>query len=204
MDRTFLKSDIFLVEEVHLEGDVAIVAKELEKEAELLRGELIWDIDTEEIKSILEEDVRVAEAVVEKEIPNKLTIRIRGKRPQYYVLYEGQIYSLDGEKKPFSFLDEFSMKDFPILSVKNMDEIEELIKILERTKGKQLEKLISQLYIEDENCIKIVLLDGTILKTRPDVLEEKYNLAERLYLKLKADGESLEYIDIRFADYIVK
>ena len=93
---------------------------------------------------------------------------------------------------------------FRSLSVKTLEEIEELLIILERIKGKQFLDQVSQLYIEDKNCIKIILLDGTIVKTKTNVSEEKYNLLARLYWRLKSDGESLEYIDIRFGDYIVK
>lgn len=204
VDNFFLKSDIFFLDEISLEGDIGTVSKELEGEVALLKGRLIWDIDTDKLEEILEEDVRVEEATVRKQIPNKVTIRIKGKKPHFYILYSGKIYSLDEEKKVFSYLEEFPMKDYPILSIKDMEEIEELTEILERIKGKQLESLVSQLYVEDENCIKMVLLDGTVIKTKQEVSEEKYSLLERLYLKLKSGGDPLEYIDIRFRDYIVK
>jgi len=204
MDKNFLKTETFFIKNVNLQGDTQLLSKELEVAAEALKGELIWDIDTSEIEAILEEDVRIEKAMVEKKIPNELTIKIKTKRPRNYILYKEQIYLLDGEKRAFSYMDEFPIMDLPILSVKRMDEIEELWEILERLKGKQLEKLISQLYIKDENCIEVILLDGTIIKTKSDVTEEKYNLAERLYLKLKSEDEALEYIDIRFGDYIVR
>ncbi len=203
-NKTFLRSDVFRINEISIEGDVSLFSSELKEESDFLKGQYIWDIDTEKITEILKKDVRVEDVKIEKKIPNKVRINIRGKRPAYYILYKNNIYVLDKDKVPFSYFDEFSIRDFPILSIKNIAEIEELTKILERVKGKQLEKIISQLYVEDENCIAIVLLDGTILKTRTNVLEEKYDLAERLYLKLKTDGVSLKYIDIRFADYIVK
>ena len=204
VDRNFLETEIFYIEEVSLEGDVDIISEELEKGIALLTGNLIWDIDTKKIEEILEEDVRIKKATVKKEIPNKLRIKIESERPKYYILYKNEIYSLDKEYNIFSYLEEFPLKDYPILSIQNMEEIEELIKVLERIKGKQLSYLVSQLYIEDENCIKMILLDGTVIKTRQDVLGEKYDLLERLYLNLKTGETLLEYIDIRFGDYIVK
>lgn len=204
MDKFFLKSDIFLLDEISLEGDIGIVSKELEGEIALLDGRLIWDVDTRRLEEILEEDVRVEEATVKKQIPNRVTIKVKSKTPQYYILYREKIYSLDEERKIFSYLYEFPIKDYPVLSIKDMDEIEELIEILERLEGKQLEGLVSQLYVEDKNCIKMVLLDGTVIKTKQDIPREKYSLLERLYLKLKSSGDTLEYIDIRFGDYIVK
>jgi len=204
VDNYFLKSDVFLLDEISLEGDIGIVSKELEGEVALLKGRLIWDVDTDSLEEILEEDVRVEKVTVKKRIPNKVTIKIKGKKPHFYILYRGKIYSLDEGKKVFSYLDEFPIKDYPVLSIKDMGEIEELTEILERIKGKQLEGLVSQLYVEDKNCIKMVLLDGTVIKTKQEIPEEKYSLLERLYLKLKSGGDPLEYIDIRFGDYIVK
>uniref|UniRef100_UPI003FF1317B cell division protein FtsQ/DivIB n=2 Tax=Fusobacteriaceae TaxID=203492 RepID=UPI003FF1317B len=63
--------------------------------------------------------------------------------------------------------------------------------------------LISQLYMKDENCIEIILLDGTIIKTNLDVEDEKYKVLETLYNEL-AKTKKIEYIDIRFNDFIVK
>ena len=204
VNKHFLKTEIFAIEEIDLEGDVDIMSKELEKMVDLLEGEYIWDVDTLKLEEILEDDIRVKNAQVKKEIPNKLKIEIQSKTPKYYVLYKKKMYSLDEERKIFSYLEEFSRRDYPILSVKTLEEIEELLIILERIKGKQFLDQVSQLYIEDKNCIKIILLDGTIVKTKTNVSEEKYNLLARLYWRLKSDGESLEYIDIRFGDYIVK
>lgn len=204
VNKHFLKTEIFAIEEIDLEGDVDIMSKELEKMVNLLEGEYIWDVDTLKLEEILEDDIRVKKAQVKKEIPNKLKIEIQSKTPKYYVLYKKKMYSLDEERKIFSYLEEFSRRDYPILSVKTLEEIEELLIILERIKGKQFLDQVSQLYIEDKNCIKIILLDGTTVKTQTNVSEEKYNLLARLYSRLKSDGESLEYIDIRFGDYIVK
>lgn len=204
VNEKFLKTDIFTVEEIYLEGDVGVISKELEKVENLLTGNYIWDVDTLKLEEILEEDIRIEKAMVSKEIPNKLRIEIKSKKPEYYVLYNKKMYSLDEEKKIFSYLEEFSRRDYPILSVKTLEEIEELMIVLERLKGKQFFSFVSQLYVEDKNCIKIILLDGTEVKTKTDIPEEKYNLLARLYSRLKNEEESLEYIDIRFGDYIVK
>ena len=204
VNKKFLKTDIFTLEEIELKGDVDVMSKELKKVKDLLIGHYIWDVDTLKLEEILEEDIRVEKAVVSKEIPNKLKIEVKSKSPEYYVLYNKKMYSMDEEKKIFSYLEEFSRKDYPILSVKTLVEIEELMIVLERIKGKQFLSFVSQLYVEDENCIKIILLDGTEIKTKTDVPEEKYSLLARLYSRLKKEQKSLEYIDIRFGDYIVK
>lgn len=102
-----------------------------------------------------------------------------------------------------SYLEETPVRDLPLLLIKKEEQIPELLKILKKLR-KKIEKLISQIYIYNKWCINFVLFDGTIVKTDNSVEEKKYEVAERLYSELKLNHNDLEYMDIRFSDYIVK
>jgi len=52
--------------------------------------------------------------------------------------------------------------------------------------------------------IKILFNDGVYIKTDSTVDKKRYEIAKRLYKKLKNEGKEFKYIDIRFEDYIVK
>ena len=52
--------------------------------------------------------------------------------------------------------------------------------------------------------MNIILNDGVYIKTDGTVDKKRYEIAKRLYKKLKNEGKEFSYIDIRFEDYIVK
>ena len=66
-----------------------------------------------------------------------------------------------------------------------------------------LKNLVSQIYKRDKNCVEIVLTDGTVIKTDFEVEKEKYKIVENLYYEL-IKTKKIEYIDLRFNDFIVK
>ena len=68
--------------------------------------------------------------------------------------------------------------------IKDESELEKLLQLGKRLDDSLLKILISQLYMKDENCIEIILLDGTIIKTNLDVEDEKYKVLETLYNEL--------------------
>jgi cell division protein FtsQ len=204
MDQSFFKKDIFKVEKVWIFGDVKLTQKELEKEMGILVGEYIWDVDGEAIEKVLREDIRIEDVSVKKVLPDEIRVKIKEKEPFYYAQYMNKIYTLDKNGKLFAYLEETNTRDLPLLLIKNEDQIPKLLSISEKIKGKKFEKLISQIYTYNRDCINLVLFDGTIIKTNNNVEEKKYDVAERLYSELKLNRNDLEYMDIRFSDYIVK
>lgn len=204
MDQVFFRKDIFRVEKVWIFGDVKLTQKELKKEMETLVGEYIWDVDEDAIERMLEEDIRIEDARVKKHLPDVIRVEIEEKDSCYYAQYRDRIYAVDKKGKIFAYLEETTARDLPLLLVKTEDQIPELLSISEKIKGKKFEKLISQIYTYNKDCINLVLFDGTIIKTDGNVEDEKYDVAERLYSELKLNQNDLEYMDIRFSDYIVK
>ncbi|WP_319371454.1 FtsQ-type POTRA domain-containing protein [uncultured Ilyobacter sp.] len=204
MDQIFIQRDIFRVEKVWIFGELNLTSREVKKQMGTAIGEYIWDIDTKAIEEILKEDIRIESVKVKKILPDEIRVEIKEKDPSYYAQYKDRVYTVDENGNIFAYLEETPIRDLPLLLVKKEDQIPELLKILKKIKGKKIEKLISQIYIYNKWCINFVLFDGTIVKTDNDVEERKYDVAERLYSELKLNQNELEYMDIRFSDYIVK
>jgi len=204
MDQIFLQRDIFRVEKVFIFGDINLTQREVKKQMGTVIGEYIWDINSKAIEGILKEDIRIENAKVKKILPDEIKIEIKEKDPSYYAQYKDRVYTVDESGKIFAYLEETPVRDLPLLLIKKEEQIPELLKILKKIKGKKIEKLISQIYIYNKWCINFVLFDGTIVKTDNSVEEKKYEVAERLYSELKLNHNDLEYMDIRFSDYIVK
>lgn len=199
----FLTLDFFKVKEIKIEGSPKMLSRELIEMIKIIYNSNIWDIDLKGLEEYLEKDMRIERAKIRILDLGKIEIDIKERELAYYLQTKNRIYLIDTNGKKFGYLKERLEKDTYFIVIKDESELEELLQLGKRLDDSLLKILISQLYMKDENCIEIILLDGTIIKTNLDVEDEKYKVLETLYNEL-AKTKKIEYIDIRFNDFIVK
>lgn len=199
----FLTLDFFKVKEIKIEGSPKMLSRELTEMIKIIYNSNIWDIDLKGLEEYLEKDMRIERAKIKILGLGKIEIDIKEKELAYYLQTKNRIYLIDTNGKKFGYLKERLEKDIYFIVIKDESELEKLLQLGKRLDDSLLKILISQLYMKDENCIEIILLDGTIIKTNLDVEDEKYKVLETLYNEL-AKTKKIEYIDIRFNDFIVK
>ena len=199
----FLTLDFFKVKEIKIEGSPKMLSRELTEMIKIIYNSNIWDIDLKGLEEYLEKDMRIERAKIKILGLGKIEIDIKERELAYYLQTKNRIYLIDSNGKKFGYLKERLEKDIYFIVIKDESELEKLLQLGKRLDDSLLKILISQIYIENENCIEIILLDGTIIKTNLDVEDEKYKVLETLYNEL-AKTKKTEYIDIRFNDFIVK
>lgn len=199
----FLKLDFFKIKRVNIKGEPKLLLRELTELGKTTYNNNIWDLDFKSIEDELKKDVRVKNASVENNTLGELTISIEEKELFYYAQIKDKIYLVDSEGVVFGTFNEKEKKDIPLISVKEKEEIKSLLNVLVLMDDYLLKELVSQIYIKDKNCIEIILVDGTIIKTNEEIKREKYKVVETLYSEL-VKSKKVEYIDLRFNDFIVK
>ena len=199
----FLTLDFFKVKEIKIEGSPKMLSRELTEMIKIIYNSNIWDIDLKGLEEYLEKDMRIERAKIKILGLGKIEIDIKERELAYYLQTKNRIYLIDTNGKKFGYLKERLEKDTYFIVIKDESELEKLLQLGKRLDDSLLKILISQLYMKDENCIEIILLDGTIIKTNLDEEDEKYKVLETLYNEL-AKTKKIEYIDIRFNDFIVK
>lgn len=199
----FLTLDFFKVKEIKIEGSPKMLSRKLTEMIKIIYNSNIWDIDLKRLEEYLEKDMRIERAKIKILGLGKIEIDIKERELAYYLQTKNRIYLIDTNGKKFGYLKERLEKDTYFIVIKDESELEKLLQLGKRLDDSLLKILISQLYMKDENCIEIILLDGTIIKTNLDVEDEKYKVLETLYNEL-AKTKKIEYIDIRFNDFIVK
>ena len=100
-------------------------------------------------------------------------------------------------------MNEQKIEDLPFIVASTEGEIKEITKILNNILDKNTRDSISQIYILDEKEIVIILEDGVKFKIDKKTNKEKYSIAVQLYLKMSKERK-IDYIDLRFDDYIIK
>lgn len=199
----FLTQDFFKIKEIKIEGSSKMLSRELTEMIKIIYNNNIWDIDLKGLEEYLEKDVRIEKAKIRVLGLGKIEIDIKERELAYYLQTKNGVYLIDKEGEKFGYLREKLEKDTYFLVVKNDDELKNLLELSKKLDDTLLKILVSQIYVKDENCIEIVLEDGTIIKTNLEVEDDKYKVLETLYNEL-AKTKKIEYIDIRFNDFIVK
>lgn len=199
----FLTLDFFKIKEIKVESNSKILSSELTEMTKIIYNSNIWTIDLESLEKYLKKDVRIEDVKIKVLSLGKLEIDVKVKEVAYYLQTKDRVFLIDSNGNIFGYLKEQQEKDTYFLVVKDFDDIEKLLELSKRLDETLLKVLISQIYIRDYSCIEIVLLDGTIIKTNLEVEDEKYKVLETLYNEL-AKIKKIEYIDIRFNDFIVK
>lgn len=113
------------------------------------------------------------------------------------------MYLLDKEGKIYGYLNDLKTKDFICIVTQKVEDIELLIEILGKIEATDFKDVVSQIFVEDNKCVNVVLVNGAILKTNREVKKEKYDISSYLFFNLSAK-KRIDYMDLRFEDYIVK
>lgn len=199
----FLNLDFFKIKKISIEGNSKILSNELTELVEKLYNTNIWEIDIKKLEEYLKQDIRIKDVEIENPDLGLLKIKIYEKELAYYVQIGGKVYLLDDSGKIFGMLKEKPEKDIYFIVARDENEIAQLLGLSKELEDSILKNLISQIYTKNKDCIEIILLDGTIIKTNLLVDKEKYKILETLYNEL-IKTKKIEYIDIRFDDFIVK
>lgn len=199
----FIGSPYFNIEKINLINPLNILDADYRDYFGKFKGKNIWEIDFEKIENKIKEDVRVKDVAIRKELPNRINIKIEEEQPFAKLKYKDGFYFLNNYGEIFSFEKEYDSMDAVIINVKELNEIDILIKAVDELYKTSGDKLVSEVYTDDKDRIVFILLDGTKIISDESVGWEKYNTAFVLYEELIKQGKDVNYIDIRFVDFIV-
>lgn len=202
-EKEFFKNDLFTVKKVKANETSLYLSRDIEKIQEQLRDKNILEIDIDFLERLFDNDIRIKKSTVKITAPGELNILIEERKPKYYAQIRNQVFLMDEEGTIFAHQDEKEKMDLPIFSAKNSEEIKQMLGIISDIQRESFQEMISQMYIKDKHCTVLVLTDGAMIYTNDKVHKTKYDIVETLYSNL-ITTKKIEYIDLRFQDYIVK
>ena len=212
LPQNFFRLDYFNINKVNVTDNSKMLHDELTKLTEKLYNKNSIYIDSNEIKEFIEKDIRVESATVEKKSLGEIDIDVKGKDLAYYAVIGKNIYLTDKEGKIFAYLNEKEVEGVPFIIANNEEEIKEISEFLNEISDLAIFKKISQIYKVNDKEFIIILTDGVKIKTNrakdnDEISKEKENkrylIAEQLYFNMSKERK-IDYIDLRFNDYIIK
>ena len=211
--QNFFRLDYFNIDKVNITDNSKMLQNELTKLAEKLYNKSNIYIDSNEIKDLIEKDIRVESAKVEKNSLGEITIDVKEKDLVYYAVIGKNIYLTDKEGKIFAYLNEKEVEGVPFIIANSEEEVKEISEFLNEISDLAIFKKISQIYKVKDKEFVIILTDGVKIKTNRikdsnnEINKEKENkrylIAEQLYFNMSKERK-IDYIDLRFNDYIIK
>ena len=213
LPQNFFRLDYFNISQVNITDNSKMLQNELTKFSKKLYNKSAIYIDSDEIKSFIEKDVRAESVTVEKTSLGEITIDVKEKDLAYYAVIGKNIYLADKEGKIFAYLNEKEVEGVPFIIASNEEEIKEISEFLNEISDLAIFKKISQIYKVNDKEFVIILTDGVKIKTNrikdsnDEINKEKENkrylVAEQLYFNMSKERK-IDYIDLRFNDYIIK
>lgn len=212
LPQNFFRLDYFNINKVNVTDNSKMLHDELTKLTEKLYNKNSIYIDSNEIKEFIEKDIRVESATVEKKSLGEIDIDVKEKDLAYYAVIGKNIYLTDKEGKIFAYLNEKEVEGVPFIIANNEEEIKEISEFLNEISDLAIFKKISQIYKVNDKEFIIILIDGVKIKTNrikdsDEISKEKENkrylIAEQLYFNMSKERK-IDYIDLRFNDYIIK
>lgn len=212
LPQNFFRLDYFNINKVNVTDNSKMLHDELTKLTEKLYNKNSIYIDSNEIKEFIEKDIRVESATVEKKSLGEIDIDVKEKDLAYYAVIGKNIYLTDKEGKIFAYLNEKEIEGVPFIIANNEEEIKEISEFLNEISDLAIFKKISQIYKVNDKEFIIILTDGVKIKINrvkdnDEISKEKENkrylIAEQLYFNMSKERK-IDYIDLRFNDYIIK
>jgi cell division septal protein FtsQ len=196
----FKKKSLFNIVKVEINVKNKKLVSDLIDSMESFKGKNILEIKEEEIREILLKDIRVKDIIIKKQMPDILVFGIEEKIPFTYVEYKGNIYIADDKGTLYGYMKESKKYNMPLFRISEEKDIREFIKLIKKIKYKGS---ISQVY-RVKNGIALTVDNGMKIITDLDVNREKYEIVKKIYELEKNKKNEIEYIDLRFEDYIIK
>ena len=212
LPQNFFRLDYFNINKVNVTDNSKMLHDELTKLTEKLYNKNSIYIDSNEIKEFIEKDIRVESATVEKKSLGEIDIDVKEKDLAYYAVIGKNIYLTDKEGRIFAYLNEKEVEGVPFIIANNEEEIKKISEFLNEISDLAIFKKISQIYKVNDKEFIIILTDGVKIKTNrakdnDEISKEKENkrylIAEQLYFNMSKERK-IDYIDLRFNDYIIK
>lgn len=199
----FLKLNYFNLTKITISENSKILHRELTNLTKNLYNKNNFDIDYKELKKIFKKDIRVEDVEINEIALGEIEINIKEKDFLYYASIKNEIYLVDEKGRLFGYMAEKRKESSPVIVAKTSEEVEEITELLNKISKLILYDYVSQVYKKTDDEYRMVLVDGIEVKTNFEVDEKRYKILEILYSDMRKK-QKIEYIDIRFDDYIIK
>jgi cell division septal protein FtsQ len=201
------------VEKIEVDGNRLLAAENIIKQSGVKVNSGLYDFDLKEIENNVNRISYVKTAIIQRELPSTLSIKIIEREP-IALISSGALYYIDSDKKMMQYNYYKEILDLPIITGVKLDSsntspvLDTVINILITLKKDyaDLYNQISEISVKNKNQIIIYSNNNCvpILIGSEDIMHKLENLNYfwkdfAIYENLK----NIEFIDVRYNDQVV-
>ncbi|QUH26768.1 cell division protein FtsQ/DivIB [Serpentinicella alkaliphila] len=207
-----INSDLFTLKKINVTGNSDVAYDAVIDVSGLIYNRNIFQYNLEEIKFNIEKHSYIESAEVTKKLPGSINISIKEREKYAIIPYMGRYIYIDYKLNVIDVFDEYIHKDLVLINgseilnisvgqrivSQNNEKLESVIKILEAAKVASINNMISEINIEDNNTVRLVIVNGieALIDLESDAAYIVVSLKEIL-AKLTSNNKNI-VVDMRF------
>ena len=208
-----LKSPRFAVASVEVSGQSRLSREAIETAAAIEPGSNIFTLDTREVVARLEALPLVRHAAVIRSLPNRVAIAVEERRP-FTLVHAGRLHWIDEQGIDLGSEARAVALGTPVISGLGADDLVpdapsgraaaglSLLRLLLRS-GEGLLNSVSEIDMSRTEGPVLYTLDGVEVRIGKEDWEARLGRLLGVLAQLKASGETVTAIDLRFRDQVV-
>ena len=208
-----LRSPRFEIASVEVSGQSRLSREEIETAAAIEPGSNIFTIDTREVVARLEALPLVRHAAVVRSLPNRVVITVEERRP-FTLVHAGRLHWIDEHGVNLGPESRAVALGAPVISGLGVSDLERdaaggraatglsLLRLLMRS-GDGLLQSVSEIDMSRAEGPVLYTLDGVEVRIGVEDWEARLARLLGVLAQLKASGETVTAIDLRFRDQVV-
>lgn len=208
-------SPMFALKQVEIKGQTSLTEDEIFRIMGVYRGESLVLIQPDESARLLMQDLRIAQASVQRVFPAGLVVQLRERVPVAVVACDYGYLGIDEEGRVVSAGRIWKTQDVPFIAgreyhdlyigdVLQDDELKGLLYYLAQLDTEQRTRLDKVSIDSDGYATAYVVGSVEIRIGKLERLDEKVRLTQDFLAELKTAKHPIEYIDLNFTSPFIK
>jgi len=211
---SLLATSRFAIERVDVAGRKQLSAAEVVQASGLAPGQNLWSLDTRRAAAGVEALPRVRRAEVVRTFPNRVTVYVEERQP-FTLVNAGGLHWVDEQGVPLGRETRAISLDMPVISGVTRDDLVAgriasdrvaagvaLLRTLLRAQSPLMSE-ISEIDVSRPEGPVLFMLDGLEVRIGSEDWEGRLGRLGGVLAQLRASGQSVTSIDLRFRDQVV-
>lgn len=204
----------FALDTIHLSGGVHRTEAQLLERAEIVRGQNLFRLDPHAAEVRLQADPWIREAVVERELPTAVSIRLREWTPAAVVALGAHLVVVAPDGTPFKRLAVGDPDDLPVITGLDAADYESkpdaflsrvrgAVHLLGEYREKEFakDKPAQEVRLQPDGKVVLVVANAGIeLHMGRDQWRQKLAMASKIFRRLSRDARSVDVVQKVFLD----
>ncbi|MFC7061295.1 cell division protein FtsQ/DivIB [Halobacillus seohaensis] len=195
----YLQSPLSNVSQVQVAGDRFVDVEEIKELSEITTTTNIWQVDSEEIETMVSEHAQVMDVNVKRDLPSTIVIEIDEAERIGYIQSDGQFQPILENGKKLETSTDLPNGDAPVLKEFNASYLEEMSKQLKDV-PESIARLISEVHYtpteDNPYLITLYMNDGYEVQASIRTFSEKIPAYPSIASQIEEGERGIIHIDV--------